>query len=263
MIFGPMPVARAKGAILAHSLRLPDGRLRKGAVLTAADLSRLTAAGLRTVTVARLEDGDIDEDTAAARLASALVPDPDTVHIRRGKAATGRVNLHATTPGVVEIDAAAVRALNRVHPMITFACPHPWTQTRDRGLVGTVKIISYGVPEDALCEAEGWAAAAIRVHPPKLRTVTLILTLVRGDDEPGKGRQAVADRLSALGMTLADVRTVPHSAADIAAALAVSATDLSLILTASATSDIRDEAPEAVRRAGGRIVRFGMPVDPG
>jgi molybdenum cofactor cytidylyltransferase len=36
-----------------------------------------------------------------------------------------------------------------------------------------------------------------------------------------------------------------------------------LILTASATSDARDVAPAAVTGAGGTLVRFGMPVDPG
>ena len=36
-----------------------------------------------------------------------------------------------------------------------------------------------------------------------------------------------------------------------------------LILTGSATSDTRDTAPEALRRAGGQVERFGIPVDPG
>ncbi len=36
-----------------------------------------------------------------------------------------------------------------------------------------------------------------------------------------------------------------------------------LILTASATSDPADVAPEALRLAGGKVTRFGMPVDPG
>ena len=35
------------------------------------------------------------------------------------------------------------------------------------------------------------------------------------------------------------------------------------ILTASATSDIRDTAPAAVQQVGGKIEHFGMPVDPG
>jgi len=39
--------------------------------------------------------------------------------------------------------------------------------------------------------------------------------------------------------------------------------DMALILTGSATSDLHDTAPEALRRAGGTVCRFGMPVDPG
>ena len=39
--------------------------------------------------------------------------------------------------------------------------------------------------------------------------------------------------------------------------------DLALILTGSATSDLHDTAPQAVRAAGGLVERFGMPVDPG
>jgi hypothetical protein len=35
------------------------------------------------------------------------------------------------------------------------------------------------------------------------------------------------------------------------------------VLTGSATSDRADVAPAAVTAAGGRIIRFGMPVDPG
>jgi len=39
--------------------------------------------------------------------------------------------------------------------------------------------------------------------------------------------------------------------------------DLVLVLTASATSDRHDVCPAAITRAGGRVERFGMPVDPG
>jgi molybdenum cofactor cytidylyltransferase len=39
--------------------------------------------------------------------------------------------------------------------------------------------------------------------------------------------------------------------------------EIALILTGSATSDLYDTAPQAVRAAGGTVARFGMPVDPG
>ena len=103
MKFGPVPLDQALGAILAHSVAIQGGRLRKGRVLTEQDLETLRAAGVTMPTVARLEPGDIGEDAAAERLAQALVPDPARAGLRLGKAATGRVNIHAEAPGVIEV----------------------------------------------------------------------------------------------------------------------------------------------------------------
>ena len=69
-------------------------------------------------------------------------------------------------------------------------------------------------------------------------------------------------------MDLAAVEVVAHDEAALAAALrrgagVVSGCDMVLILTGSATSDLHDTAPQALRAAGGDVLRFGMPVDPG
>ncbi len=73
MRFGEVPVAEAEGAILAHSLRLGTAALKKGRVLSHADVDAIAGAGLATITVARLEAGDVGEDEAAARIAAAAV----------------------------------------------------------------------------------------------------------------------------------------------------------------------------------------------
>jgi molybdenum cofactor cytidylyltransferase len=69
-------------------------------------------------------------------------------------------------------------------------------------------------------------------------------------------------------MALAPRKVVPHREADLAAALRDATgqtprSDLIMVLTGSATSDPLDVAPAAVRAAGGKVLRFGMPVDPG
>lgn len=64
-------------------------------------------------------------------------------------------------------------------------------------------------------------------------------------------------------MELADVRVVPHQTEALASAIRETQGDVLMILTGSATSDVSDVAPEAVRAAGGQVDRFGMPVDPG
>src|SRR5438128_1850540 len=45
MRFGPVPVAEAEGAILAHSLRLGGAALKKGRALSAEDVALIAAAG--------------------------------------------------------------------------------------------------------------------------------------------------------------------------------------------------------------------------
>jgi molybdenum cofactor cytidylyltransferase len=265
MLFGPVPVAQAEGAILAHSVPLPGGVAKKGTLLDAALVARLGDAGLERVTVARLEAGDVPEDEAAARLAAALVPDPASAHLVRGRAFTGRVNINAVGPGVTQVDAQAVAALNAVDSAITLATLPPLTRVGPRTLVGTVKIIAYAVAEDRLQAACAAARAALSVRPVQRRSAGLVLTEVAGQKASlsGKGEAAMAGRLRALGMELSATVRVPHDIGALAAALRDLPGEIALILTGSATSDAHDVGPQAVRAAGGRVDRFGMPVDPG
>ena len=265
MQFGPVPLAQALGAILAHSVQVGSARLRKGMVLTAADLENLARLGVAEVTVARLTGDDVAEDAAAARLAAALVPDPTGQGLSVTAAFTGRVNLVASGPGLVELRLAALHVLNRIDTAITLATLAPLTRVARGTLVGTVKIIAYAVSGAALAQACGLAATALRVRPVVRQTAGLILTEVPGQDPKlsAKGRRVIEARLKALGMRLGTFEVVPHEASAIAAALARCPDEMLLILTGSATSDLHDTAPQALRRAGGIVQRFGMPVDPG
>lgn len=265
MRFGPVPLDQAAGTVLAHSVELTKGRLRKGTVLTADDIARLGAEGVDHVVVARPGPQDVAEDTAATALAAALVPDPLGQGLSVSAAFTGRVNLNAVGPGIVELDAQAVLALNRIDPSITLATLPPLMRVVAGTLVGTVKIISYAVDGEALAQACAAARAAVRVRPVVMQTAALVLTEVAGLDPKltAKGRRAVEARLRGLGMRLAGCQVVPHRISAIAAALQRAEGEMVLVLTGSATSDLHDTAPEALRRAGGEVARFGMPVDPG
>ena len=262
MKFGPVKTPEALGSILAHSLKGPGVSLRKGIVLEAEQIAMLTQAGITDVTAARLDPEDLHEDVAALTLAQALVPDPEAVGLRLTKPFTGRVNIVAEKNGVVQLDAARLVAMNAIDPMITLATVQPYQQMATGGMVGTVKIISYGVPKAHVEHACELGANSLRLCPTQFATVGLILTDTPGG--PGdKGKKAVIDRVEALGMRLVETRAVDHDAASIATALGEIAGDLVLILTASATSDAYDVAPQALRDAGGGVTRFGMPVDPG
>ncbi len=272
MRFGQVPLDQAQGAILAHSVETPAGKLRKGQVLGAEAIAALRAAGLEEVVAALLGADDVHEDAAAARLAQALVPEPDRQGLRLTRAATGRVNLHATGLGVLRIEAARVHAVNAVNPMITLATLPQWARVAPGQMVATVKIIAYGVPGADLAAAERAAATdktgagepgALQLMAPRHATATLIETAIGGRDPGDKGRRALEGRLARLGLSLGPRVVVAHDIPAIAGALATAEGEAIFILTGSATSDPADVGPEALRLAGGEVVQFGIPVDPG
>lgn len=263
MRFGAVPVSEAEGAVLAHSLGLEGGRLRKGLVLEAAHVARLERAGVREVTVARLDANDMAEDEAAQAVADSLAGPGSGLRLAGGS--TGRVNLYADHPGVLEIDAEAVNRANLVDPMITLATLAPYAWADLGQMVGTVKIISYAVDRPTAKKAARLLSGAMRVLSVKLAQADLVQTRVEGQGERviEKGARVVGDRCRRLGISLERVSTVGHSADELCGAIRECESPMLMILSGSATSDAMDVAPESVRRAGGTVDRFGMPVDPG
>ncbi len=261
MKFLPRPLDQAQGCILAHSIALPKGRLRKGIKLTDAHIAELQKTGLSEITVAALEPNDVEEDEAAHRLGGALLE--DTTGLRASVAATGRVNLIATGAGVALLDVERLTALNTVNPMISLATVPSHHQMHKGAMLGTVKIISYAVPEDDLNTACAYARGAVNLAEPKKKTASLIITQIKAGADESKAIAATEARLKALDSPLIETHTCPHERESLAKAIQAAQGEVILILTGSATSDPYDVAPCAVRQAGGTIERFGMPVDPG
>jgi molybdenum cofactor cytidylyltransferase len=264
MQFAFIPVGEAEGAILAHGVRAGDRRYRKGRVLTASDVADLTSAGVATVAVARPDSGDVGEDAAAARI-GALAGGA----LRVGAAFTGRVNLYAEADGVAVIAAAAVDGLNRIDESITLATVAPYARVAKGQMVATVKIIPFAAPGTTVGAAERLLAGsgpAVRVAPFLPHRAALISTFLP-DTKPtllDKSRNAIAARLTALGSTLASERRVVHQTGALAEAIrAAAGADPILIFGASAITDRRDVIPAALVAAGGTVLHFGMPVDPG
>lgn len=259
MKFGAVSVADALGAVLAHSL-VAGKRIPKGTILGPDHVAALRYAGFQEVTVAQLEEGDVDENIAAARLAEAMLAGVDG--IRATGAGAGRVNLYADHCGLMRIDAGIVHKINGIDPMITVATVPDYHRVDADSMIATIKIISYAVPTTALEAATAVAEGAVSLLRPTFSSATLIETTI-GDIPSDKGRRAMAGRVDRMGMHLSERVLVPHQEAPLAQAIAAAPGDLVFVLTASATSDVMDVAPEALRIAGGTVERFGMPVDPG
>lgn len=264
MKFGAFPSTDAIGGILAHAVTAGDLILRKGTVLSQREIDTLTAAGVAKVTVALLEPGDLDEDAAAARIAAVLAGEG----VRVEAPATGRVNLHAETAGVLCLDRDGIDALNRVDEAITVATLPQFRAVVAGEMIATVKIIPFGVPVAIVERAIAEMGAAIRVAPYQPKRIALVSTLLPGlkSSVVDKTVRVLRERLSPAGAALVHDVRVPHqpeALTEALYALSPDEADLVIVFGAAAITDRRDTVPAALVAAGGRVIHLGMPVDPG
>jgi molybdenum cofactor cytidylyltransferase len=266
MIFGPTPLDEARGAVLAHTIRLSGRVLKKGTVLDEGAIIALREAGRRDVIAARMEAGDVPEDEAADRIADALM----SPLIARSRAATGRVNLFAESAGLLTVDAGLIDRMNAVDESVTVATLPNHSVVAPKEMLATIKVIPFSAPGRVLSVVEAMARGrqALTISPFRPLKVGLVLTELPGIKESVmEGAVEATDaRIRGLLGTLLPVERVRHDEASTAEALTRlkrAGAELLLVAGASAVVDRRDVGPAAIVRAGGVIEHFGMPVDPG
>ncbi len=266
MKFGPVPLDQALGAISAHSVKIAERSIKKGARLTSDDLAALRAEGRDRVIVAQLDTNDLDEDHAAESLAASLCGSS----IRLDRPSTGRVNLFASASGVLRVDASRIAALNAIDESVTFATLPDYRAVERGEMVATVKIIPFAVPKKIMDQTQAVIEASplVMVFPFKPRKVAAISTLLPGlkPSVINKTLAVLEGRLAPSGSVVESDLRVAHEVTSVTKAIISSlddGADLVIIYGASAITDRRDIIPSAIEQAGGRIEHFGMPVDPG
>lgn len=263
MKFLTVSTTDAEEAILAHTLRLPDLDFFKGRKLSQDDVNRLQSAGVDQITVAKLELTDVLEDDAANRAARGLIGSG----VAAKAAHTGRVNICSVVSGLVVLDPQGINALNLIDEAITVATVPLHELVEPGQVIATIKVNPYAVSEEIVTAWEG-AAKKIKVQPFRRYRTSLIQTNSARikDSVLQKALLATKARLEVMGSHLSEALYTPHSINALTSTLqkrVVAGDDLILICGASSITDRKDVVPSAIIAAGGRIERFGMPVEPG
>lgn len=265
MKFGSVPLDEAEGAIAAHSVRVDGFALKKGEIVTRERLRALAEAGVRNVVAARLEEGDVIENEAALRLAERLAGD----FVRCAAPFTGRVNLFAETAGLPIFDAPAIDRVNAIDEAITVATVPLHRRVIAGDMIATVKIIPFATPaatlEAALAALGPSSAVSVaRFRPMRIGVASTLLPSLKAS-VVAKTLRILEERLAPTGARVVAHETTAHEIGPLADALARLSQDADALIVfgASAITDRRDVIPAAVEAFGGRIERFGMPVDPG
>jgi len=263
MWFGELPLSKCCGCLLAHSQVVGNGRVSKGTVLNESILRQFRDSGYEVLTVARIDADDIDENSAARMLADAV----SGVGTRVEKAHTGRVNIFASTDGLLDYDRSSIVELNSVRPDITLAVVAPDQWVLAGRMIASAKIIPYAVASVDIKKVVA-AASAIHVHSPQPTTAVLIQTVLPSITTKAldKTERVTRQRLDVRSAELTLQERCDHQIPalfDALSKVSLINPDLILIAGASAISDRCDVIPAAIEQHGGRVSRVGLPVDPG
>jgi hypothetical protein len=250
--------AEIRGRVLTHDLG-PD--LRKGTILGPEHLARLR--GHAEVHAVELEPGDIHEDEAGRRLAEAIAK---LGPLRVEGPAQSQYRLVATRRGLLRVDAELVGKINGISGIALFTLFDGQAVEIGEEVAGC-KVTPVAVPEQVVREAS-YMALEFRVLE-LLPFLPLRTAIVVTEKLKPKARtlfaQAVARKLGWYGANVLGVEEVARSRAAVAAAYAHTAeAGADLVLFAGASSiDPLDPAYSELERAGGELIRFGMPAHPG
>jgi len=251
-------------AIVCHDVRNPAQRnevlLRKGSPLDAAAVASLLATGVQELHLAVAEPGDLAEDAAASRLGAAIVG--------RGVAATeahfGQTGLVSEARGMLRVDRTRLQELNALGGILALTAEADRAVDADTA-VGVVKCAPLFLPEPTLAAAKR-IGPVISVEAFRSLRVALVAATERlrgGAFE--RARTALSEAItwygSSLNTALGSQATVEAMAA---AYHTVRHAGAELILAAGASgTDPLDVVFEGLRHAGGEVLQFGIPAEPG
>lgn len=250
--------------MLCHDVPGPGRRpaLLKGHRLVRADALTLEAASLPELHLLWLEDGDIDEDTAALRLAAAVAGDGVEV----GPPVESQVRLSAARRGLLRVDETVLTQLNSTDGCTVFTLPDGMPVDAGRTL-GGAKVTPLSIREPELRDAERAAVdanggAALRVVAFKALRVGALLRERLSDRERERFDNSLRLKVGWFGGSVSRVESLTDGA--LPASIRELAAGADVLLIPGVTSvDPLDSTWRAVVAAGGREVRRGLPVHPG
>ena len=262
---GEAALETLEGRIACHDVRDAAGKLavRKGQTLDADGARRVLSLPWTELHVLELEPGDLHEEPAGARLSQAAAGDGVDVKGYSG----GQWTLCAARRGLLRVRTQALHEVNAHAGMAVFTA---WDlQPVEPGeVVARAKVTPLAIPEAAVKQAEtaSWEAAglvAVKGFAP--RTIGAATRESLDERQRTRFEAALREKVDWFGSRLLPVRYTGGDAGAVATdleALIAEGADVLVVAGASALDPL-DPVFLGIDRAGGRMVRHGVPAHPG
>jgi molybdenum cofactor synthesis domain-containing protein len=265
-----IPVEEAVGLPLAHDItEIIPGKhkgpaFRRGHIIRKEDVSKLLDVGKANIYIMELEKDELHEEDAARRLAKAAAG----ANLKLTDPSEGRINLIATIPGLLKIDADLLYQFNSLGDLMLATLPGD-RYVREGTVVAGTRTIPVVVKETLVQKAEALCKAKpiVTILPMPARKVYLVVTgseVFTGRIKDGFG-PVVTKKVGELGSSLESVKLAPDDPDMIAGYIkeAKQAGADVILVSGGMSVDPDDKTPEGIRRSGANVETHGFPVLPG
>lgn len=261
------PSSEWAGAVLCRDVLNASGHpvLFKGTVLAATHAQTLREAAPEELHVLWLDDGDVGEDAAAVRIATAIAGSGTFAR----PPVESQARLVASWRGMVTVDVEALDAVNAVDGVTVFTVPDGLHVDAGRTLAG-VKITPLAISEWSLEQAERAALSAqseagiLGVRPFLPLRMAAIVRQQLTEDARTRFERSLGMRSAWFGGSVAPVRYVGDSSAEVRSALVDAAGSADVVLAVGVASvDPLDVTWQSLIAAGATSIRRGLPMHPG
>jgi hypothetical protein len=267
-----VPIEKAVGQVIAHDMteirpgQFKGPAFKKGYIIREEDLPHLRRLGKEHVYVLRIEPGEIHEDEAALRLATALagvgvIFDP--------RPSEGKISLRASFRGLLEVNVEALMSFNLV-PDLTCASRHSHSLVEEGDIVAATRVIPLIADEKAVGEGVRIAREVGGVFSVKELSHPRTWIVITGNEVyhgliEDKFAPILRKKLRNLDCPVGDIFFAPDDRGVIAERIRNALTGgAELILVAGGMSvDPDDVSRMAIQDVDTEDVVYGTPVLPG
>ena len=270
MIFKTVQIQKCVGYILPENIFvIKNGRkikLSKGTKINQQIKNILVSNGFKQISGFLLNENDFDENKASDLIARSICTNKLN-NLNYKNLNTGRSNIYSTKSGLFIYNANNLIKLNN-NSKIAISAIRPFSKVEQNQELITAKVIPYGIDKKLLQKNSLRLKDSFRVAPFQKKSITLIQTFDNKINEKliVKSRNVTQKRLELCGIRKIDEIIIPHKVDILCNTIKVSINqnvDIILIIGPHAITHIKDIIPNAILKSGAKIIRFGIPVEPG
>ena len=271
MIFGEIKTESSLNCILSSSLVLYENKdlikVKKGTIINENLINLLLKNNIKSVTCAKLDEEDVEENIAVYEISKNILNSKQSnLNIQNPR--HGRCNIISNINGLLIFDPEQLFSINSVTDEIGIASLKPYSYVKKNQIVASIKAIPFGIKKEMLKKIIKKSNNCFKVSPFLKKNVHLIQS--RNQNTLEKVLEKTVDitkkRLRDCGITKISEKKCNHEVESLSSEIQKSIdqnAELILVFGASAICDKNDIVPKSLKENNGKILRLGMPVEPG